>query len=243
MNKEKTTIIEITGIMGAGFLPGLLQNLKREFEESFLYFDTENSQRNLKAIYHIDNTWAESKDKRKRNRIDYLLRNSDRLTSIEWNELITSLNWIDNLFAKNLAYWKKKYGFVDIAFRRGGLLQTYTLLKGKQWEEATIYRKPQPRLKIFLIACKSIIKNTYTNDINSIKIIKSDQENYLQTPDQAYHHQQEWLEEIEGHPGVHIIERDKFSKEEFSKSLALKIPELLKPYIKIESNVKFFLCF
>lgn len=243
MKRETTIIIEVTGIMGAGFLPGLLQQLKSEFEQRFLRVAIDNSSRDITAIFHLDNTWAEKDNKRKRDRIDYLFKNSARLTSEEWRELIISLKWIDSLFAKNIDYWQRKSGFVDIAFRRGGLLQTYILLQGTRWEEATINRKLQPHIKFFLTANLSEIRHTYKKDSHTIEVIKSDPANYCLTPEQAYHQQQEWLEKVNGYPSIHNIERKFFTKESFARDLAVKISNYAMPYIKLEFKVRIFISY
>ena len=243
MKAETTTIIEITGIMGAGFLPGLLQQLKMEFEQSFLHVASDNTLRNIATIFHVDNTWAWERNKRKRDRVDYLIKNAAHLASEEWSELIASLNWIDNLFAKNVAYWQRKSGSIDIAFRRGGLLQTYILLHGIRWEEATINRKPQPQVKILLTANQCEIRRTHEHDLNTMELIQADPASYCLTPEWAYERQQEWLDSVKGYPGVYIIERNRFTKEDFAIDLAREMRDLVRPYIKLEYKVKLFISY
>lgn len=227
MSKRKPIIVEMTGIFGAGYLPGLFKPLKSMLQENFLWLN-DNNPTKLIANYHIDNEAARKADPQRRARITHLIRNVRNLNSEEWSELITSLRWADELFQKSLNAYPS-----NVVFRRGGRLQNYILLRGTRWEEADMNRL-QPKLQIFLKADQSAIEQTFDQNEEVEKIINESPELFCESPERALELQEEWLQKIKDYPGLTYIERHKPSKEEFaSDEFAREIINNLVPLLDV----------
>jgi hypothetical protein len=116
MAKRQPIIVEMTGIFGAGFLPGLFKPVTSLLQDNYNWLDG-GSVRNLIANYHVDNEAAKKSGPSRREQITELIRKAPNLSSNEWEELVASLKWADDLFQKN----PKRYP-CNVCFRRGGRL-------------------------------------------------------------------------------------------------------------------------
>ena len=90
MLKEDTVIIEMTGIFGAGYLPGLFKPVTAILRERYLRIEDNGRLSSLVTRYHIDNEAARINDPQRRERITELIRKANNLNSDEWIELIDS---------------------------------------------------------------------------------------------------------------------------------------------------------
>jgi hypothetical protein len=214
-------IIEMTGIFGAGYLPGLFNPLKSLLQENFFWFD-EGRPRKLVTNYHIDNEAARRFNPAKRNRINNLIRKVPNLNDEEWREVSSALEWSDNLFEKTI-----KRSSCNIVFRRGGRLQNYIVWRDTKWKEIDVYRV-QPKLPIFLSASYSAIEQTFEQNKEVRRIINASPQSYCSSPERAWELQNDWFERAKNFPGLIPIERERalneeLSKEEFAKALVDKI--------------------
>ena len=78
MFKSDTFIIEMTGIMGAGYLPGLFQPLTEILRTEYNRIYDEKKFRGIITRYHIDNSAASKENKEKRDRITELIIKTGR---------------------------------------------------------------------------------------------------------------------------------------------------------------------
>jgi hypothetical protein len=200
MSMRKPLIVEMSGIFGAGYLPGLFKPLTSLLQENFLWLDNDNPKK-LIANYHVDNEATKKADPQRRERITDLIRNVNSLKTEEWTELIAGLRWADELFEANLRMYP-----CNIVFRRGGKLQNYILLRGTRWEEADISRL-QPKLQVFLTAEYSAIKQTFEQNKEVKRIIRLSPELFCESPERALQLQEEWLSKVEDYPSLRSIQR------------------------------------
>ncbi|HKG61691.1 MAG TPA: toll/interleukin-1 receptor domain-containing protein [Pyrinomonadaceae bacterium] len=225
MSIRKPIIIEMTGIFGAGYLPGLFKPLKALLQENFLWIDADKS-KGLIANYHVDNEAVRKRDVQRRERITHLIKQVPNLNPEEWNELIAALRWADELFQESLEAYPS-----NVVFRRGGKLQNYILLRRTQWQEADMNRL-QPKLQVFLEASYSAIKQTFEQNQEVRRIIRESPELFCESPERAMELQEEWLQTVKDFPGLIHIKRqqpgkEEFANEEFSKEIINTIIPLL----------------
>lgn len=226
MWRDNTIIVEITGIMGAGYLPGFLKSLSLQLEGKYLR-DTPDGFRPLVSYYHVDNSAALNADRRRRDRIDALIGKAPNLSPPEWQELRSGLAWADELLRKKVEEYRRA---VDVVFRRGGFLQTYVLLKGRRWEEATINRRLRPKLPVFLTAGLSTITHTFAEDPDMQKVVMENPNTYCRSAEHAYSYQEEWLSQVKDLQGVIVIERSHRGKEAFAETVIARILPMLQHY-------------
>jgi TIR domain len=207
MIKRKPLLVEMTGIFGAGFLPGLFKSLRSMLHDHFRWLDG-NKLRKLRASYHIDDNKARQVDLQRRERIAELIKKAPNLNSNEWVEFKDSLEWADKIFEGNL----KSYP-CHILFRRGGRLQNWIHLRGTRWEEINLYRRT-PNLPVFLKASYAAIKQTFTQNQNVRKLIEENPGVYCESAKRAFELQEEWYKKVEQYPGLISIERKQAKKED-----------------------------
>ncbi len=230
MLKENTVIIEMTGIFGAGYLPGLFKPVTTILRERYLRIEDNGKPSSLVTRYHIDNEAARINDPKRRERITELIRKANNLKPDEWIELIDSLRWADVLFQESVESYARS---IDVVFRRGGRLQNYILLRGTRWEEAETNRF-QPKLQFFLKAEYEAIKQTFERNKEVNRIIKCYPELYCESPKQAYELQEDWLQKVQRFPGLRYIERRKPDEEEFAREeFTEDIVNFIVPYINL----------
>src|SRR5688572_29681119 len=125
MLTKDTVFVEITGVFGAGYLPKLIEDLKRRLIDG-LRLRTAGGARPLNVLRCIDNSLAEARDLRYRDEINTLILKAQRkahsLTDEERDELVRGLHWVDGLV---LEFVKGVRKGVDLVLRRGGILQAY----------------------------------------------------------------------------------------------------------------------
>lgn len=222
MVERKPIVVEMTGIFGAGYLPGLFNPLKSMIQENFLWLNDDKPE-SLMANYHIDNTAAIKRNPQRRNRIADLIEKAPNLNLDEWAEFVDSLEWADELFEENLKSYPS-----NVVFRRGGRLQNWIHLRGNRWEEANINRR-KPKLPVFLTATSPAIKQTFEQNQEVRKIIGQSPESFCNSPERALELQEEWHKRVEDYPGLICIERQPASKEEFANDEFAR--EIIKPII------------
>src|SRR3989442_399517 len=115
MLRDDTLVVEMTGIMGAGYLPGFFTSLSQLLEEKYLRVTPEGL-RPLVSYYHVDNTAALNTDRQRHARISTLIGKAPHLAPAEWDELRDGLAWADELMQKRVQKYRKP---VDIVWRRG----------------------------------------------------------------------------------------------------------------------------
>lgn len=206
---RKPIIVEMTGIFGAGYLPGLFKPLKSMAEENFLWLDNDKA-KSLIASYYVDNTEAAQQNPQRRGRIADLIEKAPNLNLDERTEFVDSLKWADELFEENLKSYPS-----NVVFRRGGRLQNWIHLRGTQYEESNVNRL-QPKLQIFLKADYPAIKQTFEQNQEVRKIIGESPELFCDSPERAFELQEEWLQKVKDFPGLTCIERYQPNKEEFA---------------------------
>lgn len=212
-------IVEMTGIFGAGYLPGLFKPLTLSLRQNYLK-TVEGKVSPLVPMFHVDNTAAEKADPARRARISHLISHSSSLNENEWTELISSLKWADTLFEKHLTLHSAEIRKdVDVVFRRGGRLQNYILIGGTRWQEADIDRI-QPKLQYFLWADLNTIRRCFKEDEDVRRELRRDPESYCATPEEAFEQQRDWLEKVADFPSVITIKRESASKEKFAQDIA-----------------------
>jgi hypothetical protein len=189
MLRDDTILVEMTGIMGAGYLPGFFTSLSQLLEGKYLRVSPEGL-RPLVSYYHVDNTAALNTDRHRHAHIHALIGKAPHLAPAEWDVLRDGLAWADELMQKRIQKYRKP---IDIVFRRGGLLQTYILLGGTRWEEATINRRWRPKLQVFLTADLPTIAHTFAGDQDVHKVLKENPDTYCRSPEHAHANQEKWL--------------------------------------------------
>jgi hypothetical protein len=216
--RKMPLIVEMTGIFGAGYLPGLFRPLTLSLRQNYSR-TVEGKVSPLVTMFHVDNTAAEKADPARRARISHLISHSSSLNENEWTELISSLKWADTLFEKHLTlHSAETRNYVDVVFRRGGRLQNYILIGGPRWQEADINRI-QPKLQYFLWADLDTIRQSFMNDEDVRRELRRDPESYCATPERAFEQQQDWLEKVNDFASVKTIKRISASKEKFAQDI------------------------
>jgi hypothetical protein len=211
-------IIEMTGIFGAGYLPGLFRPLTLSLRQNYLK-TVEGKVSPLVTMFHVDNTAAQEADPERRARISHLISHSSSLNENEWTELMSSFKWADTLFEKHLTLHSVEIRKeVDVVFRRGGRLQNYILTGGPRWQEADINRI-QPKLQYFLWADLDTIRRSFEHDEEVQRELRRDPEAYCATPERAFEQQQDWLDKVADFPSVIRIKRNSASKEKFAQDI------------------------
>jgi hypothetical protein len=187
---ELTTTVEVTGIMGAGFLPNLLQQISKYAHDTFDRELPNGRRKQLITRFHLDNSALLKHDPVERERIMRLIAQKPKPGTPAWDDLVTSLRSSDTLFRKTIQDFPLP---VDLAFRRGGSLQTYVLLNHPEWEVATIMRTERPHLQFFLSASLSVTTDSFTNNEELKTVLASDLESYCASPQEALREQEDWL--------------------------------------------------
>lgn len=216
-------IIEMTGIMGAGYLPGLFKPITSLLQENFILLIGDNKKRKkLTTRRCIDNELARNADdKRWKMMIDLIERIPD-LNQNEWDKLINSLWWVDDLLIEDINSYKYT---VHIALRRGGTLHDYTLFHDERWKDVWKERLPS-RLQFFLWADYELIKKTFDEDEETIEVRKMHPELYYKDADVAFDKQNEWYNTVKDRCKAPKIIRQDFSKEEYAKNI---IDDIIRP--------------
>lgn len=247
MFSPHTFIVEMTGIFGAGYVPGLFQPLTRLLRDEHLISNREGAKQ-IVTRYHVDNTAALKEDEQKQKRATKLIKKADAATSdiseSEWQELTTLLSESERRFINDVASYHRP---IDIAFRRGGRLQDYILLHEVPNRIEEIERDPrsQPKLQFFLRADIETITESYQDEYFQ-QLLRENPDVYNATPEKAFRQQEAWLERVEHFTGLHYIDREHVLKPRYARQIVEDIAPFLRPFgmhiTRHNAPKDFFLC-
>src|ERR1700691_120727 len=204
MLTDKTLTIEISGVMGAGFLPGLLQSIQANLRSRFVRLQPNGQRRPLVVRFHIDNTVALKEDPVARERVAQLINRRPRPDDTEWTELVEALKQADHLFERNVDGFRLP---VDVALRRGGLIHSYVLLNSNEWAKIALDRPRAPNLVVYLTADLPTTEESFEHDAEIKATFANDPQAYCATPQRAIELQQLWAVAMKRVPGVITIRR------------------------------------
>ena len=205
MLHERTVVVEVTGIMGAGFLPGLLQVTHAQLIGQYKKIDpTTHKAARLYVRFHIDNTAAQKHDPDARDVVMDLINRKPSYGTAEWDALLAALRETDQLFAKEMNKVPQR---VDLALRRGGFLQPCILLDDPHREEAMIFRGRPPEVMIFLSESLAMTQTVYEADEPLRQVLAHQPTAFNATPEKAFDRQKIFRERVKRIPGVLHLER------------------------------------
>jgi hypothetical protein len=188
MWKPSTRVIEISGIMGAGYLPSMLKELQTQLMNNFSNLLPDGTRAPLIVMYHVDNTVVKKWNPYKRRRIKELIRKEDANADLQ--RFVDAVKLHDELFREAVEDWRKP---VDLVFRRGGSLQAFKRLNQEKWRTAIIQSVESPKLQVFLLADEEAIAHTFANDVDVKRVFEREPDVYNTTPEQAFDEQELWL--------------------------------------------------
>jgi hypothetical protein len=224
---DLTQRMEISGIMGAGYLPRLLQELSEQLRENFWRRLPDGRRRTLVTRYHNDNTALRNHDPEERERVATLITRKPKPGTVEWQDLIEALRKSDELFEQKIYNFPKS---VDIALRRGGLLQSYILLDHPEWEEALLKRKKKPKLQVFLYASLDTISASFSNDADLREKLEDEPAAYCKSAQEALEQQERWMNAVQDDRAVICMERKVSDKRRFAMELARQLRKPLEAF-------------
>lgn len=216
MFTEQTLTIEISGIMGAGFLPGLLQSIQDTLLARYVRLLSRGERRPLVVRFHIDNTAAIRNNAAERDRVAALINQQPQPGSEAWNALIAALRHADRLFDRGVHSFRLP---VDLAFRRGGLIQSYILLNSREWLKIALDRSRAPNIVVFLTADLRTTDRSFQHDEELKATLAGDRQAYCATPLRAMEQQQQWAAAMRQIPGVITIQRTTLDKNVLANEL------------------------
>lgn len=224
MLNRRTVIVEISGILGAGYLPDLLRLLVQSLRDIYAIEDG-NRYRRIVTRYHLDNTALLKEDQQTHERVTSLLARVAADGSIqdrEWRYLLKSLKDSEARFLRGIEYDRR----VDIVLRRGGWLGDYFLLHNAPERIAEVRRSLQtkPQLQCFLKADVDKIRHSYKNR-HLQELIRLYPGLCCGTPGEAFRHQERCLESVRQYLGgsqdtaVRLIDREHLTIEKYVNQL------------------------
>lgn len=227
MLSSSTFIVEMTGIFGAGYAPGLFHPLTALLRGEYM-INENNVLRRVVTRHHIDNTSALTEDKAKRKRVTHLIVKAEDAASVtepEWRELVDLLLQSERRFLDDLKGYPE---IVDVAFRRGGRLQDYILFHRAPQQMGRLTRDPQttPKLQFFLRADLETTRAAFA-DPHLQQLIRENPGVYNDTPERAYAQQEAWLERVRHLTGLLYINRREVSKDAFARHILDEVVPLL----------------
>ena len=155
--------------------------------------------------WHIDNTALSHTDPVKRARIDRLLDVQPPVGSQEWTELLQHFRDSDRLFEESANSFRAP---VDVAFRRGGVLQACMFLDRPEWQHLLIERLRAPKFYVFLRAELQTIRRSYAEDENLTHVLRQDPTaGYCRSAEEAYELQERRLEAVQKLSGLTWVTR------------------------------------
>jgi hypothetical protein len=227
MLTDKTLTIEVSGVMGSGFLPGLLQLIQDRLRSRFSRLQPDGKRRPLAVRFRIDNT-AALKDPVERDRIAHLINHQPRPGSREWDELVDALKQADRRFERSLDQSPLP---VDLAFRRGGLIQSYILLNSKEeWLKVALDRPRVPNLVVYLTADLATTAHAFEHDADLRATLANDPQAYCATPQRAMEQQQRWTEAMRQIPGVIMMTRTTPDKNVLADEIIARLRSSLETF-------------
>lgn len=220
MLTDRTLIVEMTGIMGAGYLPNLFKPLTEMLRKNYYTIGDDGNAKKIITRYVIDNTELYKHNPELQTRlIEDLVNNIRKLSKPEWDEMVKISNENEAVIKQNLELYKEP---IDIIFRRGGRLQDYVVLNGTNWEKNSIHRL-SPKLQFYLKADLEVIRRTYQEHTVVQEVIRDYPTEYIKTPEGAFKSQEEILQQVKGLPGLKYIERHEIDTHDFAKSIIKEI--------------------
>lgn len=216
MFTAQTLTIEISGIMGAGFLPGLLQSIQATLLARYVRLLRSGERRPLVVRFHLDNTAAMRDNPAERDRVAALINQQPQPCSEAWNAIISALGHADRLFDRGVQSFRLP---VDLAFRRGGLIQGYVLLNNREWLKIALDRPRAPNFVVFLTADLRTTEQSFQHDEELNATLDSDRQAYCATPLSAMEQQQQWAAAMRQIPGVINIQRNTLDKNVLASEL------------------------
>jgi len=218
MWQASTLVIEITGIMGAGYLPTTLKALQVQLCRDYLQVLSDGTRRPPQVMYHVDNTAMKKWNPHTRQRIKTWIVQKD--DSIELKQFTEAVKLADQLFWENVDEWKKP---VDLVFRRGGMLQSFKRLNREKWRTALLESVQPPKIQVFLTADENTIAETYKSNLEVRRVLEREPDVYNETAERAYEEQQAWLAMVERLPGLVTVTRTSADKRVFVADLIRKL--------------------
>jgi hypothetical protein len=201
MLTERTLRVEITGVFGAGYVPGLIEQVKSALENRYRV-RTAAGARMLNVLFSVDNTIAIKANKTYRDELAALTHRAP-LTPHEVSRLADGLRWLDGQVKSHADHVRRT---VDILLRRGGILQTPALLLDKSWRRVNAERELHPKLPIFLTAPLPQIQRTFGDPMFLAEHAKN-AASYCATAERAFELQAWWAKAIKELPGLLFVER------------------------------------
>ncbi len=219
MLKDDTIVIELSGVMGAGYLPGLHIILANKMRDRFKRLEENKKPKELVTRFYVDNTNAIKNDPKRRERMTDLIIRVNDLTEAEWSELTELIRWSEELFRKDLLSFPKP---IDIVFRRGGKIQDFVLLPESRLS-SNLPARFYPLIQIFLSAAIDTIKQTYASDEDVKSVIDGEPSVYCSSAERANEQQNEWLKRLRDFGNISYLERKTPSKDVFADYILSKI--------------------
>jgi hypothetical protein len=230
MLAPRTFIVEMTGVLGAGYAPGIFKALTAQLRSAYGVNDP-GIMRPLVTRWHIDNTAVRREDQAKQLRVaDLIIKAQDpaSVTEGEWRELCDLLSETDRRFLTDLEVFPR---LVDIVFRRGGRLQDYILFHRAPDQLRHVRRDPRttPKLQIFLRADLPTIRAAHAEP-HLQQLFAQTPGMYNETPELAHATQEEWLERVRHLTGLHYIDRSEVSTDVFARTIAERLTPFLTAF-------------
>lgn len=215
-------IVEITGIFGAGYLPGLLRPLARILREDYR-LRANDGLRDIVTRFVVDHQVARFDDEGRERRTAQLINKTDdpdSLSEMEWAELIEELRSSDLRFLASLQAYPKA---IDVVFRRGGRLHDFAILHRAPARIPEIARdsRTTPRVQVFLHASLAATQQTFADPYVQ-RMITQNPGVYNTTPERAIEQQEMWRARVSNF--AYCLERRSATTLEFAHQI---IDELL----------------
>jgi hypothetical protein len=214
MWKSSTRVIEITGIMGAGYLPSMLKELQIQLGRDYVELLPDGSRQPVVAMYHVDNTAARKWNPAMRRHIKELMLLESN--EVELQEFIKAVKLADDLFRENVEDWNDP---VDLVFRRGGQLHSFKRTNREKWRTALLSSAEPPKIQVFLRADENTIAESFENNTEVRRVLDREPDVYSKTAQDAYEEQELWFEKVERLPGLITVIREDADKKVFVAKL------------------------
>lgn len=228
-------VVEMTGIFGAGYLPGLFQPLTRLLRDDYQILD-QKTPRCIVTRFHVDDLAARAEDPGKERRATELINRAnkaDTMAEADRGELFALLRDADQRFLADLTAYPKA---VDIAFRRGGRLQDHILLYREPHQVDRIGRdsRTAPKLQVFLRATLDTVRETYSNPYIQ-QLIQQNPGVYNDTPEEAFNQQEIWHGRVRHF--THQIDRTYGTATEFARQIIDDLVPILRGFrVRLQSS-------
>jgi hypothetical protein len=98
MLSASTLNIEVTGIMGAGYLPSFLSELCKQLRSNYFRLYPDGRRTRLVAMYHVDNTAMRKWNPHARRRINALIKGQPTSGMADLDKILDAVKVSDGLF-------------------------------------------------------------------------------------------------------------------------------------------------